>query len=204
MITLGVTGGMGSGKTTVCRLLEQRGARVFYADPEARRLMHEDDGLRAAIVEAFGARAYDAAGHLDRAHVATLVFGDAQKLAHLNGLVHPRVQMAFAEARARAEADGVELLVKEAALLFEGGGADDLDAIAVVDAPLEVRVARVVARDGTTPEAALARIRHQMPADEMRRRADYVVENDGDLARLTDEVDALVRALRERFGDEKT
>lgn len=197
MTTLGVTGGIGSGKTTVCRLLESHGARVFYADAEAKRLMEHDPGLRADLVEAFGPMAFTPEGHLDRASLAAQVFGDAVQVARLNALVHPRVFAAFRDAQAQARQDGVWLLVKEAALIFEAGGAGALDAVAVVDAPLPVRVARVVARDGTTAEAVEARIRHQMPAEEMRRRADYVLENDGDAAHLERQVAALVEKLRQ-------
>lgn len=195
MKTLGVTGGIGSGKTTVCRLFEALGARVFYADLEARRLMEEDPALRADLVAAFGPDTYDAAGRLNRAALAAHVFGHAERLARLNALVHPRVFDAFAEARRRAEADGVPLLVHEAALIYESGGDRHLDAVAVVDAPAAARVARVVARDAVTAAQVEARMQHQLPPEELRRRADFVIENHGSLESLRHQVEQVYRAL---------
>ena len=193
--TLGVTGGIGSGKTTVCRMLEALGARVFYADLEAKRLMQDDPGARADLVEAFGPATFDAEGRLDRARLAARVFGDDAALARLNAIVHPRVFAAFEAARARAAAEGVRLLVKEAALLFEVGGERHLDAVAVVAAPVDERIARVEARDGATPEQIRARMRHQLPQDALRAKADYVIENDGDLDGLRRQVERVYRAV---------
>lgn len=195
MTSLGITGGIGSGKSTVCRLFEELGARVFYADAAAKRLMNDDARLRAGIVDAFGERSYDASGRLDRAYLASQVFGDEGRLAVLNALVHPRVFEAFEEERRRAKAEGVELLLKEAALIFETGGERLLDAVAVVDAPVELRIRRVMERDGVTAEQVRARMTHQLPAEELRRLADYVIENDGDLKRLRAQVRAVYDAV---------
>lgn len=197
MKTLGVTGGIGSGKSAVCRFLEDLGARVVYADALAKRLMHEDADLRAGIIEAFGAVSYDAAGALDRAHLAARVFGDEAEVARLNALVHPRVRAAMLRLIDEARADGVGLLVYEAALLFETGADRLLDAVAVVDAPVETRIARAVARDGVPREAVLARMQHQLPPSALRRRADFVIENDGDLATLRVQVETIYRRLTE-------
>lgn len=196
--TLGITGGIGSGKTAVCRFFEDLGARVFYADVEAKRLMTEDPDARAEITAAFGPESYDADGRLNRAYLARRVFSNEADVARINAIVHPRVLAAFRRARQQAEQDGVALLIHEAALLFESGGDRHLDAVAVVDAPLEERVRRVVARDGVTPEQVRARINHQLPADELRRRADYVIENDGSLAALRGQVEAVYRAMLEQ------
>ena len=194
MTTLGVTGGIGSGKTAACRFFEDLGARVVYADAEAKRLMAEDADLRAAITDAFGPESYDAEGRLNRAHLAR-AFGDPDQVARLNALVHPRVREAFFALRDEAEAEGFTLFVYEAALIYESGADAVLDFVAVVDAPLETRIERVMARDGVPREAVLARMQHQMPADELRRRADFVVENDGDLAHLRAQVTNLYRKL---------
>ena len=99
MTTLGVTGGIGSGKSAACAVFEALGARVVYADAEAKRLMHEHPGLRASIVEAFGAESYDDAGALNRPYLAARVFGDEAQVAKLNALVHPLVREAFFELR---------------------------------------------------------------------------------------------------------
>ena len=181
MRTLGVTGGIGSGKTTVCGFLEEQGARVFYADIEAKRLMREDPDVQAAIVDVFGEAAYDEEGALDRAYLADRAFGDAEQLDRLNAIVHPHVFEAFEAAKARAADEEVSLLVHEAALLFEAGGDEHVDATAAVVAPDADRIDWVTARDDVTPDQVRARMQHQLPQDELREQADYVIENDGSL-----------------------
>jgi dephospho-CoA kinase len=182
--TLGVTGGIGSGKTTVCGFLEEKGARVFYADIEAKRLMQEDDAVRAAIVEEFGDEAYADDGALNRAYLAEQVFGDAERVERLNGIVHPHVFEAFEAAKERAADEDIDLLVHEAALLFEAGGDAHVDVTAAVVAPDADRVAWVTERDDVAADQVRARMGHQLPQDELRRRADYVIENDGSLEDL--------------------
>lgn len=184
MKTLGITGGIGSGKTTVCGFLEEQGARVFYADIEAKRLMEESADVRAAIMEAFGEAAYDAEGRLDRAYLADRVFNDAAQLERLNSIVHPHVFEAFEAAKERAEEDDLSLLVHEAALLFEAGGDEHVDVTAAVVAPDAARIEWVTERDDVTPEQVQARMQHQLPQDELRERADYVIENNGSLEDL--------------------
>ncbi len=191
--TLGVTGGIGSGKTAVCRLFEDLGARVFYADLEARQLMEQDPEVRAEMVAAFGPESYGPDGGLNRAYLARQVFGHAENVARINAIVHPRVFRAFAQAKAQAEHDGLALLIHEAALIFEAGGDKHLDAVAVVDAPEDERIRRVVARDGVTPEQVRARMRHQLPPADLRRRADYLIENNGTLEALREQVERVYR-----------
>ena len=196
MLTLGLTGGIGSGKSAAARRIATRaGVRVLYADDLARRLMHDDAALRDALVARFGPAVYDAEGRLNRAALAARVFADEAERAALNALVHPAVGRAARAARAAAEADGVRLFVYEAALLFETGADRLCDVVAVVDAPAETRVARVVARDGATPEAVRARMAAQLDPAEARRRADVVLDNGGDLAHLHAQVDALYDRL---------
>jgi len=193
--TLGVTGGIGSGKTTVCRFLEAEGTKVFYADIEAKRLMRENADARAAIESAFGPQSYTDDGSLNRAYLAEQVFGDPAKLERLNAIVHPLVFEAFEIAKKRATEGDIPLLVHEAALLFEAGGDAHVDATAVVDAPEADRVARVVERDDVTPEHVRARMAHQLPPEELRQRADYVIDNDGSLDDLRTASIALYRAV---------
>ncbi len=193
--TLGVTGGIGSGKSTVCRLLEALGARVFYADEEAKRLMTEDPTLRRAIVEVFGPESYLPDGRLNRSYLAERVFRDPEALRRLNALVHPRVLAVFEQAREQAAREQVPLLVLEAALLFESGADRLVDHVLVVDAPEAERIRRVVARDGVTPEQVRARMQHQLPPEELRRRADFVLENTGALETLRTQVEALYHRL---------
>ena len=181
MKTLGVTGGIGSGKTTVCGFLEEKGARVFYADLEAKRLMQEDDGVREAVATAFGADSYTDDGSLNRAYLAEQVFGHPDRVERLNEIVHPAVFRAFEHAKERAREDDVSLLVHEAALLFEAGGDAHVDVTCAVVAPDADRIARVTERDDVSAEQVRDRMGHQLSQDELRRRADYVIENDGTL-----------------------
>lgn len=196
MIVLGVTGGIGSGKTVVSRMLEEMGARVFHADSEARTIMQSDPEVQAALQDMFGSDVYLEGGELNRGFIAARVFSQPDELRRLNALVHPRVFEAFERARDQAREDGVELLVHEAALIFESGGDKYMDAVLVVDTPEQTRIDRVVERDGIPPEAVRARIQHQMPADELSRRADYVITNDGNLTALRAQVEQLMRELR--------
>jgi dephospho-CoA kinase len=195
MITLGVTGGIGSGKSTACRIFEELGARVFYADDVAKRLMVEDADLREDIMSAFGEKTYDANHQLNRSYLADIVFDDAEKLQQLNALVHKRVRAAFYREREEAERSGVELLVEEAALIFETGIDEELDLVVVVDAPEEVRVQRVIQRDDTDEAAVRARMSHQLPAEEKRRRADFVLDNSKSVEALRAQVVELYNLL---------
>lgn len=192
---LGVTGGIGSGKSAVCQVLEALGARVFYADAEAKRLMEEDASLRRAVQEAFGADSYLPSGALNRAHLARLIFGHKQQVERLNALVHPKVREAFAQAKARAVRDRIPVLVHEAALIFESGADAALDAVAVVDAPQETRMHRVMDRDGASEEQVRARMRHQWPASMLRQRANYVIDNSGRRDALRPQVEQIYRAI---------
>lgn len=193
--TLGLTGGIGSGKSAAARHFAALGAAVVDADAEARRLMTEDPALRAALVEAFGPETFTSEGALNRPYLAARVFGRPEELARLNAIVHPAVKAAFPALRARAAASGAPLLVYEAALLVEAGADGRFDALAVVEAPLEARIARVMARDGVPREAVEARMRHQLPPEALRAHADFVIRNDGDLERLHREVERVFAAL---------
>lgn len=193
MKTLGVTGGIGSGKSTVCRMLEELGAEVFYADAEARSLMEADPVVRAEITAAFGAESYDAAGKLNRPYLSAVVFGDPAQIARINAIVHPRVYERFEARKQDALTRGVQLLVHEAALIFEAGGERHLDAVAVVEASRQERIARVVVRDRVSPDQVVARMAHQLPPEVLRRRADFVIENTGSVAALRGQVEALYR-----------
>ncbi|MEM1115587.1 MAG: dephospho-CoA kinase [Bacteroidota bacterium] len=192
MKTLGVTGGIGSGKSAfVTRLGAHDGVRAVLADEVAKRLMVEDPDVRQKLVARFGPEVYRPDGALDRQAVAARVFADEAELAALNAIVHPAVRRALLAEINRAEAEGVRLLVYEAALIFETGADRILDRVVVVDAPLETRIARVMARDGVPREAVLARMRHQLDPEAARARADIVVVNDGDLEALHAEADRI-------------
>ncbi|MEO0557049.1 MAG: dephospho-CoA kinase [Bacteroidota bacterium] len=196
MLTLGVTGGIGSGKTAfVARLAEHPGVRVLLADALAKRLMVEDPEVRRQLVDRFGTEAYHEDGSLNRQAIAARVFGDETELAALNAIVHPAVRRAMLEAMEQARIDGVELLVYEAALIFETNADQILDHVAVVDAPIETRIARAMARDGSTREQVEARMTRQLAPAELRRRADTVIDNDGSMEELHALADGLLASL---------
>jgi dephospho-CoA kinase len=177
MLKVGITGGIGSGKTTVCQIFEKLGVPIYYADTRARELMEDDKQLRESIQEVFGKEVYSD-GKLNRKLLAEIVFGDEQKLLHLNGLVHPvvfRDNQSWNEVLAKKN---YPYTLKEAALLVESGSYLTLDKLIVVSAPEEDRIKRVMARDEATRDQVLARIRAQMPEEQKVKYADYVIYND--------------------------
>lgn len=176
-------------------MLEELGARVFYADAVAKDIMQNDADARSLIRDTFGSTSYNEHGTLNRSYLAAQVFSDPSKLEKLNAIVHPLVFDAFAEAKTEAEADDVELLVHEAALLFEAGGDAHVDYVAVVTAPDDVRIERVMQRDDTTERAVRDRMQHQLPQEEIRDRADFVIPNNADKEALRDEVGRLYEQL---------
>jgi len=199
MRILGVTGGIGSGKSTVCALLAARGAQVFYADSVAKELQVSDPNVRKAILEAFGEAAYGADGSLNRTYLAGRVFSSEADRKTINGIVHPAVAVAFASALTRARNAGVRLFVKEAALLLETD-TSLLDEILVVDAPEEIRLHRVADRDGVAVAAVKARMESQLSREEMLRRADRVILNGGTLEDLKEKVDRLYDEIMNSQG----
>ncbi|MCH7638904.1 MAG: dephospho-CoA kinase [Bacteroidetes bacterium] len=197
--TLGITGGIGSGKSTVAALLgEKLRVRIVSADDEARRLMVEDEELRTALIERFGADTFLEDGSLNRAELATRVFGDPEEVEALNAIVHPAVREELGKSIRQAEKDGIDLFAYEAALIYEIGANDLVDAVLLVDAPLELRINRVMQRDGSTRSEVVARMSNQISSDVLRARADFVIDNDGDLAALQDSVDSLYRSILDK------
>ncbi|MFM8361932.1 MAG: dephospho-CoA kinase [Haliscomenobacter sp.] len=177
MLHVGITGGIGTGKTTACKLFETLGIPVYYADDRARWLMEHDEKLQQGIVGLFGAVAYTSEGLLNRPEIARQAFGNPALLQKLNELTHPAVAQDGLEWQQACQ--GVPYTLKEAALLYESGSYRLLDKIIVVSAPLELRIARVMARDHCSREAVLERIARQMPQEEKEARADFILYNDG-------------------------
>lgn len=171
---MGITGGIGSGKSTVCALFAQRGIAVYDSDSRAKALMEENADLRAALVREFGAECYGADGALDRGFLAGKVFGDAEALGRLNAAVHPAVRGDF---RRWAEAQDGPYVVLESAILFEAGFENEVDTTLAVLAPAEERVRRAMQRDGADRATVLRRMAHQMGDDELHARADRTVVN---------------------------
>jgi dephospho-CoA kinase len=175
MLRVGLTGGIGSGKSTVARMFTLLGVPVFEADAEAKTLMVSDPDLRTAIATRFGAVVYRT-GELDRKALADLVFADAQALADLNALVHPAVRKAFGSWAAGQESPYV---LMEAALMAENEGYKQFDRVITVSCPEEERIRRVMERDGVSEEKVRARMRNQGSEEQRLRIAQHVVQNDG-------------------------
>lgn len=175
MFNVGITGGIGSGKTLVCSVLEKLGIPVYYADLEARRLMNTDPDLRESVRGLLGENAY-VDGELDRTLVGEKVFGNPGLLGKLNQLVHPAVGNDFrAWSNRRKEHPYV---VEEAAILFESGADRRLDMSVLVYAPLQLRLKRVMERDGLSRAEVEKRVKNQMDEEEKRRLADRIIFND--------------------------
>ncbi len=175
----GITGGIGSGKSTVCRIFEVLGVPVYDADYWAKWLISHDPAVKAAIIATFGPEAYLPDGGYHRAFVAGIVFQDPVKLAALNAAVHPALEQhsrAWHDAQARS---GCPYTLKEAALLVESGSHRHLDTLIVVTAPEDLRVQRVMARDGLSESAVRARMKSQLPESTKIELADYLIVNDG-------------------------
>ncbi len=175
---IGITGNIGSGKTTVCRIFQLLNVPVYNSDDAAKWLMQKDTELMDAIKAAFGADMYDGENRLNRPKMAQLVFNDKDALKRLEGLVHPAVFKHGADWAAQYE--HLPYVLKEAALTFESGSYRFLDAVIVVHAPESVRLERVMARDGVEEAAVRARMNRQLSDEEKLERADYVVYNDGE------------------------
>ncbi|QQR86471.1 MAG: dephospho-CoA kinase [Flavobacteriales bacterium] len=174
-LKLGVTGGMGSGKTTVCRVLEVLGAPIFSADLCGRELLDTDPVLRAAVAKRFGDGLYRT-GSLDRKALAEIVFNDASALAELNAMVHPRVIAAFTTWCDEQQAPYV---VMESALMPRSGSAKLMDHLVVVQAPYELRLRRVMMRDGSDEAQVRARMARQAGDAELASLAGTVIDNSG-------------------------
>ena len=176
MLKIGITGGIGSGKTTVCKLFEKLGVPVYYADDWAKWLMNNHDSLKRQLISNFGDKVY-MDGLLDRKYLAAIVFADQLKLNQLNQIVHPVVFDHLMNWQNEQEQKDVPFSLKEAALLYESGSYKKLDKIIVVTAPLELRIKRVMQRDQTDEKSVQDRIDKQMSQEDKVSRADFVIEN---------------------------
>lgn len=192
MLTIGLTGGYATGKSTVARLLRELGAVVVDADDLAHAAMRRGEPGWREVVEAFGRGILDPAGEVDRAALGRIVFADPARRKELEGIIHPKVIAAVEAAKERARAAGAPVFVCEAPLLFEAGMADAFDRVWVIAAPRALAAARAAERDKLPPGQVRARMDAQMPLAEKERRADTIIVNDGDL-------DCLARRVREAW-----
>jgi dephospho-CoA kinase len=173
MLKIGLTGGIGSGKTTVAKVFELLGVPVYYADQASKRLYDTHAELAQSIREHFGAHLFQD-GLLDRAALAQQVFNDPQKLSTLNALVHP---LTIKDAEDWMRRQTTPYVIKEAALIFESGSGSSLDAIIGVRCPESIRMRRVMQRDGLSETEVRSRMRHQIDEEIKMRLCDYVIEN---------------------------
>jgi dephospho-CoA kinase len=175
MLKVGITGGIGSGKTTVCRMFEVLGVPVYYADDRAKALMQNDVSIKAKLTDLFGAEVYTETGQLNRKFIADSAFTNPKVLAQLNAIVHPAVfndsQQWF------ASHENKPYTLYEAAILFETGSYLFMDKTIVVFAPLEDRIERTMKRDNVSREEVMERVSKQMPEEEKMAKADYVIYN---------------------------
>lgn len=173
MLKIGLTGGIGSGKTTVAKVFEVLGIPVYYADEAAKQLMNEDEVLQQKIISVFGAAAYTN-GKLNRQYLSSLVFNNKENLELLNSLVHPAT---IADAAVWFSKQKSPYVLKEAALLFESGTAAGLDFVIGVTAPETIRMKRVMDRDGVTATEVKKRMQNQMEETIKMRLCDFVIHN---------------------------
>lgn len=189
---IGVTGGIGSGKSTVCDIFRKRGAEVFVADDVAKEIMQSDPEVRFEIERAFGAEAYFENGDLNRRYLAGLVFQSQSNVDRINEIVHPRVRASF---RKTAQSTSSQVLLIESALLVDSPYIEILDAIILVEAPELQRIDRVASRDVVSRQSVRERMNKQPETDQYKDIATHLVVNDGSLDDLEEKIDAIIDRL---------
>lgn len=198
MLRVGLTGGIGSGKSTVSAQLATYGAVVVDSDVLAREVVEPGTAGLAAVVAAFGPQVLDDTGRLDRAALGARVFSAPDELARLNAVVHPLVRDRARQLTEQAAAEGVAVLVQDVPLLVETGQQSAYDEVVVVDAPVERQLERLVSLRGMTPQDAQARIDRQAGREQRRAAATVVLVNDGSAAHLARQVEELWASWQRR------
>lgn len=188
---IGLTGGIGSGKSTVARYMRERGISVYEADLEAKKIMEEDEVI-AEVVTLLGKKVLTSTGKLDRKAIADIVFKDQEKLKALNAIIHPKVKAHFKDWLESKKDE--KFIVKEVAILFETKGNLDCDQVILVTAPLELRLKRTMLRDKAKKEEVLSRMNSQMPEELKVELSDYIIYNDN-LKDTYEEVDKLLKKI---------
>ncbi|MBL7924902.1 MAG: dephospho-CoA kinase [Bacteroidia bacterium] len=176
MLKVGITGGIGSGKSIVCRIFKLLGIPVYDADTAAKELMNRHPEIRQKILETFGHDSYTAEGLLRRAYLSKIVFSNPQALEKLNHIVHPYVREDYLKWQEHQTESPYTL--HEAAILFESGAHKDMDAIVLVDAPEELRIRRVIERDGRNRQDVKSIISRQWTTEKKQKLSDYIIQND--------------------------
>lgn len=199
--TIGITGGIGSGKTRVAQYLEQKGIRVFNADLEARKILETHNNIKNDIINLLGNKTYTPDGKPDRAYLASIVFQQPEALKALNAIVHPATIEAFQKWQNNCPDDYPHSFqCKEAAILYESGTDVGLDAIVCIYAPKNLRLNRILTRDKISRHEILARMDKQWPDAQKLLRCDYIIFNDEKHA-LPSQLDLLISTLNHRFGN---
>ena len=193
MIKVGLTGGIGSGKSTVSKILISKGFSVYNSDNRAKWLMNNNDNLKSNIISIFGNKAY-LKGSLNRKYLSAKVFNDSLKLKALNNLVHPLVAIDFKNWLLHQKSK--DFVFKEAAILIESGAYKEMDKIMVVSCPENIRLERVLKRDGNSPELVKKRMQNQISETEKINHADFVVKNNGNESDLVLEVEFVISELK--------
>ena len=176
MIKVGITGGIGSGKTTVCKIFELLDVPVYYADDEAKKILDSNEEIKLQISNTFGSEIINAEGKIDKKKLASFVFNDKEKLEKLNSIIHPAVREHFENWAKQHSSQKYTL--KEAAILFESGANKLVDKVITVTAPLELRINRAMKRDRITREQVEQRISKQISDEEKLKRSQFVIHND--------------------------
>lgn len=192
---IAIVGGIGSGKSVVSRLLRLLGIPVYECDAEAKRLMNVNESLRLALMNAVGREAYGSDGRLDRRYLANYMFGHADRVALVNGIVHPVVRDDFREWTQRM---GDPVVAVETAILFESGLDADVDAILLVYAPEKIRVERAMRRDGADEASVRRRMENQRKDEELMSLSTYTIYNDD-----TESVIAQVKSVLEDINEKR-
>ncbi len=174
MLKLGITGGIGSGKTTVCRLFELLGISVYYADEESKKLLDEDKEVKDKVVSVFGNSILNDAKFIDRKKLAVIVFNNKEELEKLNAILHPAVGQHFEN---WLKNQNSPYILKEAAILFESGAYKQVDKVLTVVAPLELKIQRTMKRDGLSKVEVERRIQLQLSDEEKVKRSDFAITN---------------------------
>ena len=194
MKVVGLTGGIGSGKSTVAKMFERLDIPIYYSDDEAKNLMNSSKKIRESLIALFGQDTYENR-ELNRPYVAGLVFNNKDKLNELNAIVHPEVKRNFLE---WVERQNTAYVIQENPLIFENKSQNDFDYVITVTAPVQIRVQRVMERDGSTKNQVFSRVKNQLEDEIKIKQSDFVITND-DLKHTKDQVRHIHKQLLTQF-----
>ncbi|MBT3207020.1 MAG: dephospho-CoA kinase [Bacteroidetes bacterium] len=175
-LKVGITGGIGSGKSIVCEIFKQLGIVVFQADLAAKQIINNNEQVKLELISKFGIEIYNDLGEINKTEFAKNIFNNQKNLQTVNSIIHPIVKLNFDEVAKKH--NNKKYIIKEAAILFESGAYKELDKIITVSAPLEIRIKRVIERDNTERQLVIDRIKNQISEEERIEKSDFVIVND--------------------------